>query len=354
MTESWIPAQFLLAIKWLLATAVLYFVISRVIRPLAPPFVALELASTPTHAKRVRMAWQDAGQIWRAYTAILLETLLIPFYFFATLHVARAFMNEDHQVVLNMNVIVVIAMLVAAVMHLAENIGLVVTLMIGARAPVVWLTRILGRIKYTIIALTVVWVIFQIVFSIYMWLGKPHRVNTLAWLIAATVVVGLLVMRRLTMLSRNYPPLFALQFAPSRLAAKDVLERWGQRGRKSAERALLLESLLAVLYGLTLATICQRHRVDQQLLNRTAEYLGWVMLAAASCHIAQNVGAYVALRREAMGWWVGTMQRLGRLRLFLLGVVATYFVSLLIRAEWIVIREVGTAIKQLTQGPLPW
>lgn len=343
-----------MGIKWLLATAVFYFIISRVIKPLEPPFVAFELASTPTHAKRARMAWQDAGQMRRAYTAIFLETLFIPLYFNATLHVARAFMNEDNPVVLRLNIAVVLAIGLAGLLHLAANIGMVVTLAIGAKASVVLMTRILGRIKYTIMALTVVAVIFEAVAGLYVWMGRQHNAYTLPGLIAATILVGLVVAHRLTRLSRNRPPLFALQFAPSRLAAKDVLERWGERGRKSAERALLLESVLAVLYGLTLATICQRHRVDEPLLHRAAEYLAWVMLTAASCHIAQNIGAYVALRRGAMGWWVGTMRRLGRVRLLLLAAVATYFICIVVRAEWILIREVGMAIKDLAGVGLPW
>lgn len=352
--NDWISPDLLRAMEWLGATALVYLILSRVIRPLVPPFVAFELASTPTHAKRVRMAWQDEKHIGRAFLAVGLETVLIPLYVTTAWKLAVAVMDGDHPVVRALNFTVVVAVWFVGFAHFAENIGLVVTLVIGARNLVVFVTRVLGWIKYTIMALTVVWMIFEAEVYLYVWLGKERAVNTLAWLIAATAVIGFLVARQLTMLSREHPSLLALQFAPSRLAAKDILERWGRKGRKTAERALLLESGLAVLYGVTLAALCERVRIGGPFLSRAAVYLAWVMLTAAACHLAQNVGAYVALRRHAMGWWAGTMRRLGHIRLLLLGLVITYFICLLIRLEWYALVWAGDKIKQLGPGRLPW
>lgn len=340
-----------ITLTFLLATAVVYFTIGRVIRPLVPPFVAFELASTPAHAKRARMAWQDAKQTRRAYLAMVLEILLIPLYVITASLLASLVADNGHLVVGLLNSMVAAAVAFVGLAHFAENAGLAFTLAIGVRPLVVFVTRVLGKFKYTIMALTVVWVIFETEAYLYVSLRRQQGVNTLVLLIAATLLVGFLAARQLTMLSRERPSLLTLQFAPSRLAAKDVLERWGRKGRKAAERALLLESLLALLYGLMVATLCERVEIAERRFGSMAVYLAWVILTAAACHLAQNLGAYVALRRQAMGWWVGTMRRIGRIRLLLLGAVAAYFICLLISIEYGAILSAGDRIKQLAQLP---
>jgi hypothetical protein len=338
-----IPDNVLSVMEWLVATALVYLAIGRIIRPLVTPFVAFELASTSNHAKRVLMTWQDAKQIRRVLCAIVLETLLIPLYVVTAWKLMMAVNDEQHPVVGVLNVFVATAMTLAGLAHFVENIGLVVTLTIGARPAIVFFTRFLGWFKYTVMALTTVWLIFQAEAYLYVWLGKQQSGHKLGWLLAAMVIVGLLVARQLTRLSRNRPSLLALQFAPSRLAAKDILEQWGSAGRAMAARALLLESALAVLYGLTLAVTCER--IDPPVFDGAAVYIGWLMLTAAACHLAQNVGAYVAVRRRTMGWWVGMMRRVGRLRLALLGVTALYFLCLLVWVEWSALAWIGARIK---------
>ncbi|HEX7192966.1 MAG TPA: hypothetical protein VF381_15460, partial [Thermoanaerobaculia bacterium] len=159
----------------------------------------------------------------------------------------------------------------------------------------------------------------------------------------------------LSIFSETHPPVLSLLLAPDRLMAKGVLERWGVKGRRCAERTLFLESVLALLYGLTLPTICREVHVTAPGLQKTAEIMAWVAIIAASCHIAQNIGALIAVNRGDIGWWLGWMRRVGKVRIALASAVALYFVALLLRLEWTKVMAAKTWITSHTPRiPLPW
>lgn len=350
--------------------AVFYLVIIQARRPLQPPFVAMELASSAGHAKRARQEWADAKRIRGAVWTIFFDGILVvPLYLGVAWRLAWSAIDPKDELTLGLNLIVYGFFVVAAVANWLEDFGLLLTLWRETpSAAVVLVTRLLARAKYTIFALTVVYVMFRVVVYLFGHLRTlvgNHPRSTLGWLVAATAILAFLVARRVTRLSRSHPPLLALQLASDRLSAMAVLERWGAKGRRGAQATLILESLLAVLFGLTLATICERMGVLEGWLKPEAGYLpfikglatsmAWLTLIAAACHLAQNIGALVAVRSNGMGWWVGPQRRVGKLRLLLLGIVALYFVVILISVEVRLIGPLGRWIAGLAPKiPLPW
>lgn len=323
------------ALAGVVVTTVIYLGIVLVRRTLDPPFGRLAFASTKSHADRVLAAWKERKTKGRTFLIVAVENLLlIPLYVTTTWMLGTALDDLSRPVLSKVNTGAMITMVVAALAHFAQNLCILVTLLLQARKLMVFLTSAFGWIKNTSLALSVVYIIFRIELYLSTQLKAQETPYTLASLIVSTLVVALLMARRQTALSRAHPPLLALQLAPSRFAAKDVFERWGEKGRKDAHSALLLQSLFAVLYGLTLAVICDRVDVAQPELQMVRGYVGWIMLIAATCHVAQNLGAYAALRLRSMGWWGAPMRRLGWVRIGLLVLGTAYFVILLIRREW--------------------
>lgn len=344
--SSWISQELADAVVWVCAAVALYIVIRELSRPLQPMFVSMELASH-IGAKRGLKKWQDAGMIRRALGVIALDVAFVLLYVRGAWLLTIATIESTHGVVmLTLAWLVLRAIWAAAIVNLLEDLGLLITLLGSkVREDVVVATRVLGWIKYTIFALTVVYVMFRV--EVYLFghlrtLVADHPRHTIGSLVAATVIVAFLVARRVVHLSRNHRPLLSLQLAPNQLAAKGVLERWGTTGRGNAKAALILESVLALLYGLALATICERlgfldhwlwPQAGKPWIKVSAAYAAWLTLIAAACHLAQNLGAYVAVRTSTMGWWVGAMRYAGRLRLTLLSVVLVYFALILVSVE---------------------
>ncbi len=334
---------------------VAWLVISRIRRTLDPPFAALEFASNPKDAKRVLTAWTDAKRRLRVLVTIAIEFfILIPLYVTAAWTLAAAGEDPNHEVITAASYFVAFAVTAAALAHYVESFSIAVTLI--ARAPMlVFATRILGWIKYTILALAAVYAIFRAEAYLFLKLGDQKWSNLLSGLVVGTLLIALFAFHASTRLSKSYPPLVALQLAPSRLAAKDILERWGAKGRRIAGRALLLQCAMAVLYGLTLAEIFKRVEVPAPTLDKFAAYLSWLMLIAAACHVAQNLGAFVAVRRRAMGWWVTPMRRLGRVRMALLALALGYSIALLVRVEFLGGYWLGEKIAELgPENPMKW
>jgi hypothetical protein len=341
LLSNWLELSWPLG--FLALTFIVYLIVNRILRPLTPALVNLEFATVPKQANAIREQWQDGHQIGFAVAAILMQNLLlIPLYSLTAVLLAYVFKPEG-RVMEFLNWTLVLLVILVAAAHFLENAALLVTLIFRARDTVVFGTRKLAWFKYTVAALAMLYATFRGEAYLYVLLG--HREPFIvAVLVVMTVAAGFVTARQLTLLSRDYPPLLALQLAPSRLAAKDILERWGHQGRARAGRALLLQTLFAVLCGLTLATFCARVHLHATVLDKIAQSFGWAVLAAAACHVAQNVGAFVAVRRRDMGWWVDSMRALGRARLVLLGVTALYFIALLIGWEWLKIVDAGIAI----------
>jgi hypothetical protein len=340
--------EWMMTLGLVLTTLVVYAIIMRLARRLSPPLVALRFALSPPQAKRVLTAWTDANLTGRAIAVLLLEAaFLVPLLLITAITLAITSDDPVRPALGYANVIVLFAVLVAGLANYVEIICLLVTTLSRPRTVVVFVTRLLAWAKNTILAFAAVYAIFRAQVYLYVRLGQQEWQYTFAALLVATALVAFIVARRLTAFSATYPPLLALQLAPSRLAAKDVLERWGEKGRRAARHVVLLQSLLAVLYGMMLAGLFERVDVRYEGVQKAAAYLGWFMLIASACHVAQNLGAYVALRLNAMGWWVNVMRRLGWMRMTLLAFAAAYFAGLFLRREWYAVRWLAERIAKL-------
>ena len=329
---------------WMAATVVAYAVGRVFLRPLSPPFVALELAASQNHAKRVCALWQEKNYNRRALGGLAVGLFaLIPLYTVTAFLLIEPYIDKKMVAVKILGYILLIAVVFAAIAHAVENVLLAVTLITRPRATVVFATRMLAWFKYMVLALSVLYALLRGESSLYARIGSQGSTG-LAVLVALTVAVAFHAAQRMTTLSRDHPPLLALQLAPSRLAAKAVMEHWGKKGRRAAEKALLFQSIFAVLYGVALAAIFEAVNLRWTPPVRIADYFPAAMLAAAACHLAQNVGAYIALFRREMGWWVGSMRVLGRLRIALLAVAALYLGVLLIRAEANAVQSAATRL----------
>lgn len=355
MTVPWNESELFKVLVLLGITLLVYLFVRQIGRPLRPSFATLEFAATPVSAKRALLTWEEAGTKSRALWMIGFESfLLIPLYVITAFTLADA--AETAKIPGGSgDVWVLAAVFLAALLNYAENVCLTLTLMSKARESLVFVTRWLAWSKSTILALTVVYTFIRVEMYLDARLGQQGWQYTLPVLVVATLIMAFVVGRRLTALSASYPPLLALQLAPSRLAAKDVLERWGDKGRKFAQRTLLLQAAFAILYGLTLAGMCDLVNVKVPLLQNLAGYLSWFMLIAGGCHVGQNLGAYMALRLRGMGWWVDVMRRLGWARMTIHSLAGGYFVVLLLRREWHVVKWIGVRIAEVApEIRLPW
>jgi hypothetical protein len=326
-----IPPVLLSALKYVVIVAVV-FIVGRLIRStLKPRFGRLEFATSKVEATRTIGEWVDGFMLWRAYAAIIADFPLIATYVWAAWGLMRLSYDQAetlHTVWLHIGFFALTV--VAAMANVVENVTLLYALFVQRGTMFLWVTLVTAWTKYSLLSLTLVYVIFN--FEAYLLSKVESQVPAL---VALTLFAALLFARRATQLSRQKPPLLMLQLAPDRVAAKDLLERWGQSGRTLASAALWHDSLFAVLYGLTLAAICKGVTIDgAPRLQTWARNFAWVILIGAACHIAQNIGALVAIRMRTIGWWVTPMRFFGRLRLIILSAGAVFFVALLIRFEY--------------------
>lgn len=328
-------------LSFLASTTIVYAVIVLIRRRLKPAFVKLAFASTQTQASRIVTAWEESGTKSYAIGVVLIEMfLLIPLYAWTVGDLALR--ETESMPVIIAQIIAVLAALLTAVFHFVRNVLLLWRLLAPTPPIVTFLTLVLAWITNTLLALLVLCGIFRAEVYVYDKLGSEGWDYPLVGLVLITVLLGLTVAARQTALSRAHPPLLALQLAPSRLAAKDILERWGERGRKAAERTLLLQCVLAIFYGVTLAVISERLPPPWSDRYQLAKSVVWIILVAAACHLAQNLGAYIALRLRTMGWWVGAMRKLGWTRIALLTLVGFYFLAMLVWFEGEALWNFGT------------
>jgi len=329
-----------LATTLLFASAILYFIVRKLTASLNPPFVALELASTPKHAANVLLEWQRNQKVPFAIIACFCDALLVFFYFAACLWLVLM-VHREGKVLGSLSYLVALGIAFAALANWVEDGALVVTLVRGrASESLVALARWFGWIKYSAMAMTIVYFIFRgevWVFERLKDYVRPHPRTTIGLLGVVTLATTFLIGRRLTLLSRDRPPLLALQFACDRLAARDVLEKWGSR-RREAAFTLALDSLLAVLYGVTFATLFESivlhwNAGHSKSVVDAAAFMAWVAIVAAAFHIGQNLGAFIAAVRGSMGWWVSLMRRVGWMRYLLLLEIGLYFIVVLVDYE---------------------
>jgi hypothetical protein len=339
---------------------VIYLIIARLRKALRPPFIALELASSEKHATNVLMQWKPNG-VQRAMATVFIDIVVVLVYLAAGELLLFALQPENSPSgIVWTHGVMMIGVALIAVANGVENILLLITLIRTKPGGRAFATRVLGWFKFTMVAVGVLYLIFR---------GEVHLFEKLDgivrsgdwepiwWLSAAILLLAFVVTRRLAVFSQQYPPLLSLQLASDRLNAKGILERWGKRGRRQAGITLVLQSALALLYGITLATLCRRISVDEPVLQKAGRCAAWLVIIAASCHFAQNLGAFIAVQRGQMDWWVDAMRRLGKARMYLLGLVGLYAVALLVWVEW---GALNSAAAWLTErvadrfAELPW
>ncbi|HUP61277.1 MAG TPA: hypothetical protein VNA69_12740 [Thermoanaerobaculia bacterium] len=345
----------------MIAAAIGYLIVGRAGARLRPRLVAMELASTLRHASNVLLEWQQGRQMGRAIITVALDMIHVVVYAVAlvTLLVAIGRPEGIPPAIYATNALVMLGVAFAALANWAEDILMLV--MLGTRKAysfAVFWTRFLGWCKYALMALLLVYLIFRGEVYLYEFLNaviKRGHWMTIAWLTATMVLLAFLVARRLSMFSQQHAPLLSLQLARDRLTAKTILEQWGRRGRRNAAITLGLQSLFALLYGITLAILCRRIEFQNESLQMTAGAMAWLAIIAASFHVAQNLGAFIAVNRGDMGWWVGVMRRVGRMRIALLGLVGFYFVALAVYGEWTVLAGIARWVDNITPDiSLPW
>jgi hypothetical protein len=323
----------------LIAAGIAYVIIIALRSRLKPGFTKLELAKDSDEADRVMRKWKAAGTTGWAVATLLIDVLLfIPCYCWLAFTVTVGIVGATGAKGLENTIWIAFGLtILAAIGNIVQDALQFVTVITG-KARAVFISRPLAWVKLGVL---VTWVVIIILWSMRWTRVHQQQVAAdplvvLAALITATLIVAAVFANYATTLSRNKPSLLAFLLAPNRIAAKDVLERWGTSGRRTASIALLLDALLALLYGLTVATLCATvaDRIDNLTLADLARYAEKGIILAAALHLAQNLGALIAVRRKVAGWWIDTMRRLGWARLMILGLVACFFIVLLIRAEW--------------------
>ena len=323
---------------------VLYAVVWKLARKLDPPFVRMELASKQEHASNVLNEWKTRGLVSTALAVAVLDVFLAGSYVVGIVAVlVGLFAQHTAEAIAGINVMAIAAIIVAGLGNFIGDIFLFIMIARGRTYEfLVTVTRTFGRFRYTTMALTVVYFVFR--GEIYFYdelrgmIGLQDR-KTIGSLAAVTLILSFFVLRLLTRFSAHHRPLLSLLLAPDRVSAQGVLDRWGTKGRHDAKVILLLEVVLAVLYGVTLATVCHQDLCNIENYEWIAESFAWVAIAAASFHVAQNFGGLVALKRGEMGWWVHWTRRVGRVRIGLAWSLGLYFVALLVLGEWHILRH---------------
>ena len=373
--------QFMPYVWWSLGLAlgagIFALAIGQLNKSLVPQFRSLQHASSERHARNVLMEWQAGKQVGLAIAAAMLDAICILLLLTAVevLLIPMLVSTEPTQVpnqesveaialALNwlLNFLVMAGLGFAIFANFLADGAILIMLAKGKTyGLLVGLVRITGWFKYGMMAIAFVYLIFRGELYLYRFLSatiEDHHWKTIGVLSAAMVLLAFLVARRLTVFSQQHPPLLALQLASDRLMAKGILARWGKRGRASAARTLGLQIGLALLYGVTIATLCREvgEHIEAEGLKTTAQAMAWLVIIAAACHVGQNLGALAAVYRGDMGWWVGPMRRTGKVRMFFLALVAAYFIGLLIRLEWTTLGLPAAMwiADNAPEIPLPW
>jgi hypothetical protein len=334
---------------------VMYLIIAWLRKPLRPSFIALELASSEKHATNVLILWKP-NDFQRAMATVVIDMIVVLVYLVAAELLLLALLPENSPSgIVWTHGVMIFAVALIATANWVEDILLLITLLRTKSGGRAFATRVLGWFKFTMVAVGVLYLIFRAehyLFSKLDEIVKPGHWKLISWLSAAMLLLAFLVARRMATFSRQYPPLLSLQLASDRLNAKGILERWGKRGRREAGITLVLQSALALLYGITLATLCRKAGDAEPALRNAGRGAAWLVIVAASCHFAQNLGAFIAVQRGQMDWWVDAMRRLGKARMILLGLVGLYGVALLIRVEWGALNSAAAWLAEWVAGRL--
>jgi hypothetical protein len=347
-----------ISLPWFIFTVIIYAALTKLRKPLRPPYIAFELASEAKHAFNILVEWRRRDMNSRAFVAVIVDAVLVPCYLLATEALLYSILDLSHAAGIVWTTIgFMFAVFLAAMANWAADLILLVELMRG-KPWMATAARICGKFKYIAMATTLLYIIFRGEVYVY---GHVHTMvhpahwRTMVWTVGGTLILAFFVYRRLASFSQRYPTLLSLQLAPDRLTAKGILERWGLRGRRSAGITLLLQSGLALLLGVILATACRNTDVGLEVIQKAGGAIAWLALITAACHLGQNLGAFIAVSRGEMGWWVDMMRRIGKVRIILTALVALYFVVLIVGYEAMTVTRWGRWVSIHTPKiPLPW
>lgn len=335
---DWILAHKIAAGLMLVTMAVIFFVWNVVRKQVRPRLIAYELAGSRDSALHILVKWGATGKFW-ARCAILIDFLFLPalavpiayFCFWAAASMrpgvevehgrAVGVMREGFPWLAWLGVRLGWATLGALLSGWAENLIMLLTIARGRGTKSVLLTRLFACLKYGILSVAAAVLICRFEYYVYEKLEPlvdTRHGHMLAVLAAASALAGMWMLKLATPL---HPSLLTLQLAPSSNAANRVLARWGAKRQLIARRANRVDSLFAILYTETLAFLFFgiAHRLhDWPILTSLTRSVGWYMLLAGTCHLAQNCGVEAALRDHKMGWWIQISRSCGALRFFLL------------------------------------
>jgi hypothetical protein len=339
----------------LLVTAVIIFVSNAVRDPVRPRLIGFELAPSPGSALHILDKWRAPGKL-RARNAILSDFLVLLFIaalisylcFWAAITVSKQPVSTKQPWLALIGVLLGWATLVALLCGWAGNVAMLVTIARDQGTTSVFFSRFFASLKYGILAFAVAFLLCRLEYFVYqklLWVVEYEKLQhpvtayyaTLSVLFVASVLT-LLKVRKLA--NTLHPSLLMLQFAPSRDAANRLLARWSAKRRRAARRANWFDMLFAILYTVTLAFFFFRLKDALgawPLLSKSAGFseivfkfgtwanpsslswcVGWFMLLAGTCQVAQDLGAWAALREGEMGWWIRICRSLGALRFALL------------------------------------
>lgn len=342
----------------LLLTAAIIFVSNAVRDPVRPRLIGFELAPSPGSALHILDKWRKPGKLRaRALHAIWSDSLVLLFIaalisylcFWAAITVSDPSSVPSPQPWLALiGVLLGWATLVALLSGWAGNIAMLVTIARDQGTTSVFLSRLFASVKYVILAFAVAFLLCRLEFFVYQRLllvvaavAAYHAtlaVNATLAVLAVASVLTLLKVRRLA--NTLHPSLLMLQLAPSRDAANRLLARWSAKRRRAARRANRFDMLFAILSTVTLAFFFFRSGPEKWPLmdwlpqsgffsfvfsfgkranpGSLSWCVGWFMLLAGTCQVAQDLGAWAALREGEMGWWIRICRSLGALRFALL------------------------------------
>jgi hypothetical protein len=326
----WIPAhsgptRFKIVAGLTLASIATFGVASKVRDRIRPRLIGFELALTVSAALNILDRWDERRKRLARIAAIIdffsipaLTLLIADLCFWAALSV-------PFEVPWLKGVGVLMGWAALAVLPIgwAEDVAMLRSLSSSPGSKSVYVTRLFASFKYGILAIATAFLLCRFEYFVYQLIEPAVRLyprSTLALLAAVSAGFGLWMLQLAKPL---HPSLLMLHLAPSREAANRVLNRWGAK-RQMAQRANLVDTVFAILSTVTLAFLFFRLAGPPEnapILASVSQSVGWFMLLAGTCHVAQNVGAEAALREKKMGWWISICRTCGGLRvsLFFLG-----------------------------------
>ena len=334
-------------ILFLVLTIVLsaYFFLIGMFRP---RLIDFEFSRSPAFATWVLGQWRSVAATGLAKATVIMDTFVVlptVAAFFAYLCIwAAASMRSDAPWLTALGALAACAPPAALVVGISENTTMMVMIMRGGAKGAAIACRILASAKYALFALSATFLLFRAEYFVYEKLAGQVRNHPVWWLVGlafAWLCAGLLVFRLGAALN---PPIGRLQLAPSSAAADRLLQRWGRRRRMIAEQVNAADVLLAVVYSETLA-VFSFYLADVFLKQNRAIFavaargVGWFMILAGTCHVAQNIGAHAALVVNRMGWWLQVCRACGSIRVGLLFIGGAWFGFLVLWKESILVRD---------------